>query len=180
MRLDIAHRHRATLLAWSWVLASASATAPVFAEGATRSLADHTDPGVTFTVTIVIEPPPDTVAVGLEDSPPAGWTQIDNITDGGTYDPEAHKIKWGPFFSPFPAQVAYDLLPPGEVTETDCFVGTVSFNGINEPIGGDRCFPGPIPALSAGALLVLAASLLIVGSWAVRRGPSHEGASDVA
>ncbi len=180
MRFGITPRHRATLMAVSWVLASAWATVPLFAEGATRSLADHTDPGVTFTVTIAIEPPPDAVAVGLEDSPPPGWTQIDNVTDGGTYDPEAHKIKWGPFFAPFPAQVAYDLLPPEEVAKTDCFVGTVSFNGINQPIGGDQCFPGPIPALSQGALLVLAVLLVIVGSYAVRRGPSRAGGSEVA
>lgn len=179
MLLGIAQCHRAALMAFCCALASASATAPLFAEGATRSLADHSDLGVAFTVTIALDPA-DAVAVGLEDSPPTGWTQIDNITNGGTYDAAAHKIKWGPFFAPFPAQVAYDLLPPGDVTETDCFVGTVSLNGINQPIGGDQCFLGSIPTLSQGALLVLAGLLLIAGSRAVRRGASCEGRSAAA
>ncbi len=154
----------------------ASAAAPVLAEGATRSLADYTDPAVTFTVSIAIEPPPDAMAVGLEDSPPPGWTQIDNITNGGVYDPETHKVKWGPFFLPFPGQVAYDLLPPEEVTGDDCFVGAVSFDGIDQPIGGDECLHGPIPAVSEWGMVTLILLMIAGGTLVlVRRRAGQAG-----
>ena len=109
------------------------------------------------------------LAVGMEDSPPPGWTQIDSISNGGVYDPGTHKIKWGPFFSPFPEQVTYDLLPPGQVTANDCFVGAVSFDGIDQSIQGDECLPDPIPAVSEWGLVAMALLTLSAGTIAVSR-----------
>ncbi|MGB2986170.1 MAG: IPTL-CTERM sorting domain-containing protein [Phycisphaerae bacterium] len=169
MRADREQGGRTMIIAVSGVLVWTSAAASVFAEGATRSLEDYTEPAVTFTVSIVIDPPPDTMAVGLEDSPPAGWTQIDNITDGGVYDAETHKVKWGPFFTPFPGQVSYDLLPPEEVTDDDCFVGTISFDGFDEPIQGDDCLHGPIPTVSTWGLAVMTLLTLSAGTIVLMR-----------
>jgi hypothetical protein len=163
------------------VFASLAAASPLFADGATRSLADFSGPGTVFTVTITVETPPGTLALGLEDSPPPGWTQIDNISEGGTYNADTHEIKWGPFFEPFPLQVAYDLVPVGDPTDADCFLGTVSFNGFNQPIRGDECFPPPVPAVSDWAMVMMAMLVLALGTavlrTAQRNRPTHkEGA----
>lgn len=156
-------RINSTTVAVAGAMAWACATSAAFGQGATRSLATYTEPSVTFTVSIALQPPVDTLAIGIEDSPPPGWTQITNITNGGTYDAGTHKVKWGPIFSPLPTQVAYDLTPPAVVNAQDCFTGTVSFNGLNEPIVGDECFMASVPALSTLATLLLAILLVVFG-----------------
>ncbi len=112
------------------------------ADGATRDLPPEYCPGVTFEVSISIVPPAGTSAFALEDVPPVGWP-VSNISDGGAFDPINLKVKFGPYFSPFPGKVTYELTPPANKTGQRCFSGTVSFDGINEPIGGDGCINGP-------------------------------------
>lgn len=125
------------ILLSSLVLWAATASS-VLAEGATRNLSDYAGAGVPFTVSIAIEAPAGTMALALEDSPPPSWTEIDNISDGGVYDPQHHKVKWGPLFSDLSRTVSYELTPPSEMTRY-CFKGTASFDGINESIRGDDC-----------------------------------------
>ena len=111
----------------------------VLADGATRDLPDCYTPEVALTVSIAIQPPPATSAVGLEDAPPVGWT-VSNISSNGVFDALNGKVKWGPFFEPFPAVVTYDVTPPIAEMGMKCFAGTVSFDGINQqPITGEEC-----------------------------------------
>ena len=129
----------AALLCLFWPVV---APLPVFADGAIRTLPGYYSTGCTFSVSITIEPPLDTVVAGLEDSPPPGWTEVDSISEGGAYDAETHKVKWGPFFTPsIPAMVSYNVTPPGDAIDTQCFAGTVSFDGFNQAIGGSACLP---------------------------------------
>ena len=121
------------LLAW------VSMATPVFAVGATRDLPEYYTPDETFTVAIAVDTPEDTGVQAIEDSPPAGWTQIDNISHYGTYDSIHHKVKWGPFFDDDSRTVTYDITPPSGASGEECFDGSVSFDGINEPIEGDEC-----------------------------------------
>ena len=108
------------------------------ADGATRNLPDFYDPGVLFNVSIIIDPPEGVMVIGLEDTPPAGWT-VSNISNGGYWDTVHEKVKWGPFFEPFPDTVGYDVTPPAEAAGEHCFGGTISFDGANEAIEGDDC-----------------------------------------
>jgi hypothetical protein len=108
-------------------------------------------------------------APGVEDKPPAGWT-ISNISNGGAFDANSGKVKWGPFFSPsIPSVLTYDVLPSLSSTSEVCFVGTASFDGLDEAIGGELCIPAPVPAASAWGLLTLVLGLVIVGSICVQR-----------
>ncbi len=99
------------------------------------------EPGVTKTIHIVLQPNADTTALGIEDSPPTGWTNITNISNGGNYDAATQKVKWGPLFGPpFPMEVTYDITPPAGATGEVCFDGVSSANGNNNEITcGDLC-----------------------------------------
>ena len=96
-------------------------------------------PGNTKTVHISLTPPASASAVALEDMPPAGWIVTNNISNGGAYDPAHHKVKWGPFFPPFPAEVSYEVIPPAGEDGLRCFSGSISVDGHNGPICGDTC-----------------------------------------
>ena len=126
------------------ILALGASPVPVFGDGATRDLPDYYEPEVTFVVSIAIDTPEGTMAVGLEDAPPTGWV-VGAISDNGEWDAENEKVKWGPFFAPFPSEVTYELTAPLGTTGEHCFAGTVSFDGINQDIGGDQCIPGQPP-----------------------------------
>jgi len=118
----------------------------VCAEGASRDLSGYAGPEVTFSVSIAIDPPVGTIAVAVEDAPPTGWF-VENITDGGTWDAQQEKVKWGVFFEPsVPSSVMYDMTPPLDATGQECFTGTVSFDGPGQPVTGDTCV-GPPPAV---------------------------------
>ena len=97
-------------------------------EDAARDLPDRYTAGAIFGVSISVEPPVGTLAVGLEDTHPGGWT-ASNISDGGLFDSDNGKVKWGPFFAPsIPSVVTYDMTPPAEATGEHCF-GCTAGNG---------------------------------------------------
>ena len=54
------------------------------------------EPSVTKTVHVMLLPDVDTTVLGVEDALPPGWIDVANISNGGSYDPVAHKVKWGP------------------------------------------------------------------------------------
>lgn len=94
--------------------------------------------GETKTIHFALNVPVGTVVIGIEDSPPVGWL-VSNISDGGIYDVVNAKVKWGPFFAPLPVMVMYDVTPAINKTGLRCFDGTISIDGINQPICGDEC-----------------------------------------
>ncbi len=78
-------------------------------------------------------------AIGVEDTPPAGWIVTNNISHGGTYDPVNGKVKWGPLFPPFPTELSYEVIPTPANALIRCFYGTISVDGDNTTICGDSC-----------------------------------------
>ena len=97
-------------------------------------------PEVPKTVRIVLNPPPGALTAAVEDAPPDGWTQISNISDAGEYDAENAKVKWGPLFAPFPAELTYEVVPPVDAEGLVCFDGAAAFDdGLGEPVCGDEC-----------------------------------------
>jgi len=106
-------------------------------------------PGTTNKVRILLNPPAGTSAVGIEDTPPAGWA-VSNISEGGSYDAVNNKVKWGPLFPPLPAEVGYDVTPTA-TSGMMCFSGSISIDGVNEPICGDACLDACCPDMEADA-----------------------------
>ena len=117
---------------------------------ATRVLAD---PDMTYCagkaklVRILLTPSNTTTVIALEDSPPAGWS-VQNISNGGAYDAVHHKVKWGPLFPPFPAEVSYEAVPVNDTSGLRCFFGTISIDGSNMPICGDECLSACCPFMA--------------------------------
>lgn len=106
---------------------------------------DLSDPDLSFCpgdpkkVRIVLTPPNSAIALGVEDSPPPGWIVTNNISHGGSYDAVNGKVKWPPFFIPFPPEVSYEVIPAPANAVTRCFYGSISVDGENQPICGDEC-----------------------------------------
>ncbi len=155
----------------AFILVCMCGSRAALADGATRDLPDEWAPGVPLVVAISLDPPGGTIAVGVEDEPPPGWTSIANISDGGFYDSANHKVKWGPFFDPsIPATISYEITPPVDATGTPCFNGTVSINGINEPIMGDQCLPDlAVPTVSEWGMLAMGLLVVAAGTCIAAR-----------
>ncbi|MGD2109688.1 MAG: Kazal-type serine protease inhibitor domain-containing protein [Phycisphaerae bacterium] len=95
-------------------------------------------PGVLKTVQIMINPM-GASAIALEDTPPAGW-EVVFVSNDGAYDEVNGKVKWGPFFDDaIPRSVTYEVIAPNASGVVACFQGTISLDGVNEPICGDEC-----------------------------------------
>ncbi len=147
----------------------AGSAATVSAQNATRALPDDYTPGATFTVSIVVNPPADTAVAGFEDRPPLGWV-VSNISDSGVFDAQWQKVKWGLFFgTSIPSSLTYDVKPSSGASGEQCFAGTASFDGLDQPIGGEQCVPRSVPTLSAVGMAGLTLSLVIVGTIIVSR-----------
>jgi hypothetical protein len=76
--------------------------------------------------------------VAIEDSPPVNWT-VGAISNGGSYDAVNDKVKWGPLFSPFPAEVTYEVTPDNAAEGQRCFSGIVSVDGASDSLCGEDC-----------------------------------------
>lgn len=143
--------------------AGAAAQSPV------RDLPGPYTPGATMPVTITVGALPGTLALGAEDRPPAGWV-VSNISNGGEWDDPSQKVKWGPFFgASIPPTLTYDVTAPLSASGPACFTGLASFDGLDQPIGGDACIPAPIPAVSTLGLALLAGAVASLGAAIVRR-----------
>ncbi len=108
---------------------------------ATRSLDDPHPaycPGMPKNIHIAISAPDGTTAIALEDAPPAGWSVV-AVSHEGAFDETNGKVKWGPFFPPFPPHVSYVVVPALHDDVAACFDGTISVDGINQPTCGEPC-----------------------------------------
>jgi predicted outer membrane repeat protein len=118
---------------------------------ATRALSDPDTtfcPGAQELVTISLVVPAQANALAVEDSPPTGWT-VANISDGGFYDAGNNKVKWGPFFAPFPAVLSYEVMPSNETAQPKCFAGTLSIDGGVQSVCGVECLTPCCPTMAA-------------------------------
>ncbi len=165
-RREMGKRIAAGLVVLVWIGPAASA----LADGATRDLPEVYAPGVLVSVSIEVDAPPGTGVVGLEDVLPTGWTNVSNISDGGTYDSDNQKVNWPPFFENLSRTVSYDLTPPGAAVGVQCFTGYVSFDGDERSTGGDDCVPSPaaVPATSGLSLIVMSLLVLVAAALILR------------
>lgn len=159
---------RTAMISLAILIGWAGAVRTAHAEGATRDLSDYSTPGVVFTVSIAIDLPPVLTAAGLEDAPPTGWV-VSNISDSGTWDVQAEKVKWGPFFDPsIPTVVTYQVAPPVDARRQKCFAGIVTFDTASQSIEGDQCLGIEVPNVSRWGVIAMIILLLCVGTVVLR------------
>ena len=123
-----------------FALVSTGTAVPVFAQdSATRDLPLCYTTGAGFTVSIQLNAAAGTLALTLEDQPPSGWA-IGAVSDGGAYDAQNNKVKWGPFGDNFSRTVTYGITPPPSSSGQKCFQGGASFDGGPlVSLVGDQC-----------------------------------------
>ncbi len=145
-----------------WILACSAGV--VRAQSATRDLSAFAGPGSTFTVTITLDLTGSPAVVGVEEAPPTGWL-TSAISDGGSFDGLAGKIKWGLFLDPsIPSQLTYDVTVPDPLTGGICFSGAGSFDGQDVATTGDACVIDVVPATSTWGLVILWLMVAVAGS----------------
>ncbi len=117
--------------AWS------GAPATELAGDASRTLPPCYEPGSALTVAIAVAPDPevDVFAQVVTDTPPAGWTP-GTISHGGTWDPIAQRVRWGPFSDSTARMLTYGVTPPPGAGGSGSFTGIVTFDGVETPVGG--------------------------------------------
>ena len=134
------------------VSTSAGPAAPVEdgpKSGAVRSFGSlHYTPRVPLTVRYKIVIAKKVNAYGMEDRPPAGWTNITEISHDGAYDARNHLVKWF-FFDSVERSVTYRVLPPGNASGEQSFEGRVAFSRNPIAIGGDSSISNSAPAAAA-------------------------------
>lgn len=93
---------------------------------------------------IVIDAPGQTSAMALDFVLPTGW-ELTSISDGGQWDETHRKVKWGPFYDDLSRRITFNarrtggsVISPTRVSAGERndgrFSGTVSFDGLNQPI----------------------------------------------
>ena len=95
-------------------------------------------PGRRKNVHIGLNVPAGTTVIAVEDAPPSGW-EVVAISDNGNFDAGNGKVKWGPFFAPFPQSLHYVVVPAAGDNGPKCFTGVISIDGVNRNTCGDQC-----------------------------------------
>jgi hypothetical protein len=92
-------------------------------------------PGEEFTVTLEAEPPSGTNMYSVEDRCINGWT-VSGIGDGGMYDRNTGKVKFGPFQDGKSRTLTYSVTPPSDTSDDGAFAGNGIINSAESVVGG--------------------------------------------
>jgi hypothetical protein len=87
-------------------------------------------------VSVKIEAPDNVLAIAVEIEIPTG-VKVGSISDGGIWDADNRKVKWGPFTQALSRSVSFSYGASGSARSQDTrstgFKGTISFDGLNQP-----------------------------------------------
>ena len=120
--------------------AAGSAAAPARAE---RAIALSGQPeGLGVNVALTVVPAAGSAAYAIEEAPPAGWA-VTAIDGTGSIDPTTGKLKWGPFLDSKSRTFIYCADPWTPRRGPQVFAGTVSADGIDQPVEGVSTPPAP-------------------------------------
>jgi hypothetical protein len=100
-------------------------------------------PGGTVMLTNRVSLATDTIVYAVEDQAPAGWT-AGFLNHGGQFDLNSGKIKWGPFLDRVARELICELKAPLTSSGSVRFEGSAAFDGILQPILGQRQIQGVV------------------------------------
>ncbi len=144
------------------------------------ALPNNPSPNALFTVTLHIMPTNSVAAFAVQDRPPTGWTNVQNISHGGFYDPVNGQIKWGPFYDSGTRDLAYEVVPPSGDGGTNNFAGIASFDGFNVVITGARAIVLPDTSPPAEWVTALIDNTSPVLTFPLRGAPARRYAVEVS
>src|SRR5262249_25767652 len=99
--------------------------------------------GSLVTVSLQLVPTTNVLAYAVEDHPPTGSADVQNISHGGSYDALNRAVKWGPFYDNGTRELTYEIIRPPGAAGTNTFTGLASFDGFNAVISGGRSIVHP-------------------------------------
>ncbi len=135
---------------------------------ATRTLPPVFAPGERVPVVIEVTPQPRAQAYVVEEDVPYDFNAF-NINDGGVVDGEL--VKWGPYFGDTPRTLTYTVRVAQWVSGPITFDGTISVDGVSEPICGDTTImPGTTHPADLDGDFLLEADEFTAYAAAWRRG----------
>jgi outer membrane protein assembly factor BamB len=103
-----------------------------------RQLPRFYSPGVAFTVSLQATPPTGTVAYGVEEQLPSGWTSVSGVNENGEFDQLNRKVKWT-FIDGQTRLLSYQVTPPVNTSGVQTFAGETNVNGTDRSaIGGSN------------------------------------------
>jgi hypothetical protein len=102
----------------------------------TRTLPATYTPSTAVNVSIWIVPRQNAPNYATEDLPPTGWT-VSDINDGGIWDNNDKRVKWGPFSDTAARLLTYKATPPAGESGTKTFTGAVRYSGTDGAISGN-------------------------------------------
>jgi hypothetical protein len=102
-----------------------------------RSLPELTRTGRTITVTNAVHVAPNVTVYAVEDTLPDGWVAV-AISDGGQFDANFRKIKWGPFYDAQSRNLTVQLKITTNSPRLAAFAGVGSFNAALVSISGPQ------------------------------------------
>ena len=99
-----------------------------------------------FVVTLRVRPSVGVQNYAVEETVPPGWNiRTNSLDQGGAYDGNGRKVKWGQFFDNQERVLSF-ILEPGASVDPVVFAGVASFDGVEIPFTGRR-------AIQRGAFL---------------------------
>lgn len=102
----------------------------------TRVLPGAYVPGQAFGVVLEAKPATGATFYAVFDQPPAGWT-VSGINEGGTFDAQTGRVKFGPFADNAARTLRYTVLPPPNASDRQEFSGIASADGVDGDIRGN-------------------------------------------
>lgn len=103
-------------------------------------------PGVPIDVSLEVSPRSGATVMSIEDLLPEGWEAVPgSLSEGGTFDAQNRKVKWGPFFGTgvVVRTLSYRALPPLDGVGTATFAGSGWFGDDSAVIQGQRVTVAP-------------------------------------
>lgn len=127
--------------------------------------------GAGFDVTLVAEVPGGTGFYTVEDTPPASWS-VTAVGDGGVFDANQRRVKFGPFRDGASRRLTYRVEPPLGEAGLRTFAGTSVSDGGERWVMGDQVLESiplhPADLVTVDGWLTLREMTAYAGAW--RRG----------
>ncbi|MBN1491830.1 MAG: VCBS repeat-containing protein [Phycisphaerae bacterium] len=123
-------------LCWQPAASATSVSMAVGAVDAERSIVAEAGDAETYRVEIDVTSSVAMAAWAVTETPPQGW-RVDAVSAGGTSEPEAGAVRWGPFLDGRPRTLSYTIVRSEAGAAEPVPSGILSVDGVSATVGGE-------------------------------------------